>query len=125
MLLTSVRGMSLTWTTVSGERGTTGVRESVVTANLINDGTLATDDYRLFWAQDPYDRAYQCVDRSVLRFMSDDERYDELFPQRPLVQGETPVSDTPQQCPLRFTYILKTTGKGNSETFIGNPIYAK
>jgi hypothetical protein len=84
MFITAVQGFSLVWTVVAGEHGTTGAREAVVTANLMKAGKLTLDGYRRSWAQDPYDPAYQGVDRSVLRFMSDDESYDEQFPHHPL-----------------------------------------
>lgn len=84
MLLTRLREVWLVWTTVAGERGTTGVREAVVAANLMNEGKLKPEEYELRWAQDPYEPAYRKVDKSVLRFMSDDESYDEQFPQHPL-----------------------------------------
>jgi hypothetical protein len=74
----------LVWTVVAGERGTTGVREAVVTSELMNAGKLTLQDYECSWAQDPYDVSYRGVDRSVLRFVSDDECYDEQFPEHPL-----------------------------------------
>jgi hypothetical protein len=72
------------WTVVSGERGMTGVREAIVTAQLMNDGKLTVEDYQRSWAQDPYDPAYSGVDRSALRFVSDDEIYDDQFRDHPL-----------------------------------------
>jgi len=84
MLITSVRGNSLVWTIVAVERGMTGVREAVVASNLMNAGKLTAEDYKRYWAEDPYEAAYRGVDRSVMRFMSDDESYDEQFPQHPL-----------------------------------------
>jgi hypothetical protein len=84
MLITFVQGVQLLWTVVAGELGTTGVREAVVTAGLMNAGKLNIDDYKSHWAHDPYEPAYQGVNRSVLRFMSDDESYDDQFPQHPL-----------------------------------------
>jgi hypothetical protein len=84
MFISVVQGFTLVWTVVAGERGATGVREAVVTADLMNAGTLTLDGYRHSWAQDPYDPAYQGVDRSVLRFISDDASYDEQFPHHPL-----------------------------------------
>jgi hypothetical protein len=72
------------WTVVSGERGTTGVREAVVTTQLVESGALTIEQYQRSWAEDPYDATYRGVDRSALRFMSDDERYDEQFPEHPL-----------------------------------------
>jgi hypothetical protein len=84
MLITRVSRASLIWTLVAGEHGTTGVREAVVTATLISEGKLRPEEYELRWSQDPYEPAYHGVDRSVLRFISDDENYDEQFPQHPL-----------------------------------------
>ena|SRR5690242_19466131 len=81
MLITRVEGIWLAWTTVARELGTTGVREAVVTATLMSEGKLSLKEYELHWGQDPYDPAYRGVDRSVLRFMSDDESYDQQFPQ--------------------------------------------
>jgi hypothetical protein len=72
------------WTVVAGEHGMTGVREAVVTAQLMTAGTLTIRTYEESWAQDPYDPAYSGVDRSVLRFVSDDACYDGLFPAHPL-----------------------------------------
>ena len=72
------------WTVVSGERGMTGVREAVITAELLKAGTLTIESYRRSWAKDPYDVSYSGVDRSVLRFISDDEQYDARFPEHPL-----------------------------------------
>jgi hypothetical protein len=84
MFMTQVRSDWLIWTVVAGERGMTGVREAVVTAQLISEGKLAPEDYEHRWSGDPYDPNYSRVDRSVLRFMSDDESYDAQFPQHPL-----------------------------------------
>jgi hypothetical protein len=74
------------WTVVASERGTTGVREAVVTTDLFNTGQLTIAQYEQSWAADPYDPAYRGVDRTVLRFMSDDPRYDEQFPEHPLLK---------------------------------------
>jgi hypothetical protein len=79
-----VPSQSYVWTVVAGERGTTGVREAVVTAELMNAGKLTIQDYERSWARDPYDPGYRGVDRSVLRFISDDECYDDRFPEHPL-----------------------------------------
>jgi hypothetical protein len=84
MLLIPSVEVSRVWTVVSGERGTTGVREAIVTTQLMNAGRLTIEDYQRSWAQDPYDANYSGVDRSVLRCVSDDERYDEQFPEHPL-----------------------------------------
>jgi hypothetical protein len=84
MLMTKVRSDWLIWTVVAGEHGTTGVREAVVTAQLIGEGKLALEDYERCWSGDPYDPNYSGVDRSVLRSKSDDESYDAQFPRHPL-----------------------------------------
>lgn len=84
MLITHVQALWLIWTIVAGERGTTGVREAVVAAKLINEGKLKPEEYELRWGRDPYDPAYRSVDRRIQRFMSDNESYDERFPQHPL-----------------------------------------
>ena len=84
MFIASFKETSLIWTIVDGERGTTGVREAVVTAQLMNAGKLTVESYQHSWARDPYDPDYSGVDRSVLRFTSDDEYYDMQFPGHPL-----------------------------------------
>jgi hypothetical protein len=84
VLITYVREEWLMWTMIATERGTTGVREAVVAATLVGEGKLSPDEYELRWGQDPYEPAYRGTDRSVLRFMSDDESYDQQFPQHPL-----------------------------------------
>ena len=75
---------SQVWTVVAQEYGTTGVREAIITAELFNEGSLTIEDYEHAWAKDPYDPGYHAVDRSALRFVSDDESYDERFPEHPL-----------------------------------------
>ena len=84
MLITSVERGVFIWTIVAVERGTSGLREAIVTGNLLKTGKLTIEDYKRCWAQDPYEPAYHGVDRIVLRFMSDDETYDEQFPWHPL-----------------------------------------
>jgi hypothetical protein len=84
MLLVPRRQGSQVWTVVAGEHGTTGVREAPITFELLNAGELTMKDYEHSWAQDPYDPTYCGVDHSVLRFISDDERYDVRFPEHPL-----------------------------------------
>jgi hypothetical protein len=84
MLLVPRDEVAEVWTIVCGERGTTGVREAIVTTQLMNEGKLTIEDYQRSWAQDPYDVTYSGVDRRALRFVSDDESYDEQFPDHPL-----------------------------------------
>jgi hypothetical protein len=83
-LVMQVLGMWVIWSTTACELGTTGVREAVVAASLMNEGKLLPQEYEARWGQDPYDPAYRGVDNSVLRFLSDDDVYDEQFPQHPL-----------------------------------------
>jgi hypothetical protein len=75
---------SLTWSVVAHERGTTGIREAKVTSSLMSLGQLTPEMYTESWACDPYEPRYRGVDRSTLRYMSDDPSYDALFPQHPL-----------------------------------------
>ncbi len=76
---------SLVWTVMGEERGShVGTREAVVTADLLNGFQMTLEDYERSWAQDPYEPGYQGVDRSVLRFISDDDTYDDRFPEHPL-----------------------------------------
>ena len=84
MLLVPRQHDSQVWTVVAGERGTTGSREAVITAELVNAGELRMQDFERSWAQDPYDPTYCGVDRRVLRFLSDDKCYDARFPKHPL-----------------------------------------
>lgn len=85
MLLNRVHEVWLAWTVVASERGATGLREAIVTATLMSEGKLKPEEYEERWGQDPYDPAFRSlVDRSLLRFMSDDESYDQQFPQHPL-----------------------------------------
>ncbi len=85
----------LVWTVVAGETGTTGVRQAIITAELMNSGQLTVAEYQRSWAQDPYDPEYGAVNRSVLRFMSDDKRYDERFPAHPLSKVRRVLEDLP------------------------------
>ena len=100
MFITSVELGSLIWTIVAGERGTSGLREAIVTGNLIKAGKLNLDDYERCWAQDPYEPAYQGVDRIVLRFVSDDKSYDDQFPWHPLSKVRRVTADLPEN--VRF-----------------------
>ena len=75
---------SLTWSVVALERGTTGVREAMVTSAMFSDGRLTPQQYEESWACDPYDPSYKGVDHSTLRYMSDDASYDREFPAHPL-----------------------------------------
>lgn len=101
MLLIPRPEASQVWTVVAGECGTTGVREAVVTRELLNAGKLTIQDYERSWAQDPYDPSYRGVDRSVLRFVSDDECYDECFPEHPLSRVRRVLSILPGSVQLQ------------------------
>jgi hypothetical protein len=74
------------WMVIAGERGTTGVREAVIAGQLMNSGRLTVESYETSWAQDPYDPSYRGVDRSTLRYLSDGEEYDRMFPEHPLTK---------------------------------------
>ena len=95
MLVMAGGRVPIFWTVVAGERGMTGVREAVITAEMMSAGELTSESYKRHWAQDPYDPAYQGVDRSVLRFLSDDERYDARFPQHPLSKVRRALAGIP------------------------------
>ena len=60
-----------------------GMRKEDIDVSL-HDGMLTIEDYETSWARDPYAPTYRGVDRSVLRFLSDDEKYDGQFPDHPL-----------------------------------------
>jgi hypothetical protein len=83
------------WRIVSWERGITGQREFAVTEALVKSGRLTLEDYKSSWARDPYDPLYEGVDRSVLRFQSDDACYDRWFPDHPLSKVRRFLSDLP------------------------------
>jgi hypothetical protein len=75
-----------TWLVVAYERGTTGVREAVITSKLVEAGQLTLESYEASWAQDPYDPSYRGVDGKTLRYVSDAEEYDAAFPDHPLTK---------------------------------------
>jgi hypothetical protein len=85
----------LVWAVVTGEIGTTGVREAVITTELMNAGRLTLGQYQQSWAQDPYEPERADTDRSVLRFMSDDAQYDHRFPTHPLSKVRAVLRDLP------------------------------
>jgi hypothetical protein len=85
MTFVEYSGRRFLWTMVDGERGTTGVREATVTAELMKAGELTLETYTSAW-HDPYDPGFSGVDRSCMRFVSDDARYDERFPGHPLTR---------------------------------------
>jgi hypothetical protein len=83
------------WTTIAGEHGTTGVREAMVTQELLAAGEMTLDDYETKFSGDPYDPSYAGVERRLLRFLSDDARYDARFPDHPLTKVRALVQALP------------------------------
>src|SRR5262249_20228691 len=51
MLITPVEPVFFIWTIVAGERGTSGLREALVTASLLKAGKLRLEDYERCWFQ--------------------------------------------------------------------------
>ena len=86
MLFDFSREPDRVWTVISGEHGTTGVREATVTQELLAAGELTVDEFETKFSRDPYDPSYAGVERSLLRFLSDDARYDDRFPDHPLTR---------------------------------------
>ena len=81
-------------TVVCDERGPTGVREAMLQPGLLDDGTIKIQEYPFYvkvfkresgylegWFTDPYDPKYK---GKVLRSVTDNEKYDEEFPDHPL-----------------------------------------
>jgi hypothetical protein len=81
---------------VFGERGTTGVREACLTARLLEGGQIKIRKHpfyrRVFtrsfgyvegWFVDPYHAKYRGI---VLRSVTDNEEYDQQFPDHPLTR---------------------------------------
>jgi hypothetical protein len=81
-------------TVVCGERGITGVREAVLTPGLLEDRTIKIRNYPFYvrpfkrssgylegWFTDPYDPKYK---GAALRSVTDNEKYDEEFPDHPI-----------------------------------------
>ncbi|HEU4714549.1 MAG TPA: hypothetical protein VFS76_23495 [Pyrinomonadaceae bacterium] len=50
---------TLTWSVVAQERGTTGIREALVTDSLLGQGRLTVEGYEESWACDPYEPRYK------------------------------------------------------------------
>lgn len=95
MMILPMHDKLLVWTVVAQEQGTTGLRETAITMKLFKSGELNMEKYGELWARDPYDTSYHGVDKSLLRFISDDECYDQEFPNHPL----TVVRKTLKQLP--------------------------
>jgi hypothetical protein len=110
MLLVPNQSSPQIWSLVATERGTTGLREAVVTAQLFSAGKLTIENYDRSWAQDPYDPSYREVDQSLLRFVSDDASYDEKFPQHPLSKVRRILATLPN-----FVHMVSATGFTDSE----------
>lgn len=73
-------------TVASVERGTTGVRDAIVTAQLLEQGKLDPTkidaNHRLEgWFSDPYDSKYNAT---ALNSVADGEQYDSVVPSHPL-----------------------------------------
>ena len=73
-------------TVASVERGTTGMRDAIVTSQLLQQGRLdptKTDaNHRIEgWFSDPYDSKY---DATALNSIADGEQYDSVVPSHPL-----------------------------------------
>jgi len=73
-------------TVASIERGTTGMRDAIVTARLVQQGKLdptKTDENRRIagWFNDPYDVKYSAT---ALNSVADGEQYDSIVPSHPL-----------------------------------------
>jgi hypothetical protein len=78
---------SLMFAMAARERGITGLREAIVTAQLLERGVLSPDSFSRTWAQDPYDPGYRALERvppSVLRCGSDAEEHDGVVADHPL-----------------------------------------
>ena len=84
---------TLLFNAIFSEHGTTGVREAVVSAELFEAGQLEIDFETVSdeggshpipgWFFDPYDPEFEGV---VLNSISDDVKYDEMFPGHPLTE---------------------------------------
>ncbi len=68
---------------LAAELGTTGLRDNIVIGALLQEGKIQieTDGQIRGWARDPYMEQWQAA---CLRNESDDEKYDEQFPDHPL-----------------------------------------
>jgi hypothetical protein len=86
VVITPAAQGSWMWMVVTIERGTTGEREAIVAARLIETGKLTLESYKSSWARDPYETEYTGVDRSTLRYISDGVEYDAEFPDHPLTK---------------------------------------
>jgi hypothetical protein len=89
MVFVPMTKSSLVWAVAATEGPMTGMRESVVTTQMLQQGALTVETYQQSWAQDPYDPAYRGlgrVDSKTLRYLSDDAIFDSQFPNHPLTR---------------------------------------
>ena len=91
MLIIPRRGHHFVVTVESVERGMTGVRDALVTAQLLQQGQLdptKRDANRRVegWFSDPYDSAFNAT---ALNSVADSEQYDALVPSHPLSKVRT------------------------------------
>ena len=67
------------------EQGTTGVRDAIISQMLMNENIITLEDGKLKgWFKDPYDDSYK---KGILMNLSEEEKYDQLFPDHPLSQA--------------------------------------
>src|SRR5262245_33776391 len=52
-LITPLPNAECIWTIVAREQGTTGIREALITSDLMKKGKLDLESYKASWAQDP------------------------------------------------------------------------
>jgi hypothetical protein len=70
------------------EFGMTGIREAVVLPMLEKEGRVELPSL-VGWCSDPYDST---IRTGILRNLSEDETYDEMFPEHPLSRARSIVS---------------------------------
>src|SRR5262249_27823579 len=94
VLIFPFNGFYYVITIASVERGITGAREACVTFQLAKEGKLKIEEFEepdssgstgriKGWFQDPYDPHYK---GPILRAVSDDEKYDAVWPDHPLTK---------------------------------------
>jgi len=65
-------------------------------------GELTIEEYKRSWAQDPYQPTYRGVNRSVLRFVSDADCYDERFSVHPLSKVRQVLAALPNSVQIEY-----------------------
>lgn len=76
------RDFSFVLKTICEEHGTTGIRDTIVAELMMREGRIQIGPSGFVgWFADPYDPALRAAH---LRNLSDDERYDAMFPDHPL-----------------------------------------